>query len=279
MKKVICVLSGGSAKGAAHVGAIKALQEWNLRPSHYVGTSIGAVIGACFASGLPYDEVLRRISTLTRRDVAALSPRAVLGVFATSLLQGRTWRETIETLVPAEDFDELETPLTVTAVDGESGDLVLFGAGGRSHVALPDALYASCALPLYYPPARIDDHLYLDGGLRAVFPLDVAAQFGPDLMVGVNVGPLLYTAPPVDETPPPGLLGAHRRAMRIMMGAQSEEVIGRWTRERPEELVLVQPCIRGRAVFSLDKVVEYVEKGYRAAQRALSDWQSGQSST
>ena len=102
MKKVICVLSGGTAKGAAHVGAIKALQEWDLRPSHYVGTSIGAVVGACFASGLAYAEVLRRISTLTRRDVAALSPRAVLGVFATALFQGRPWRETIEMLVPAD---------------------------------------------------------------------------------------------------------------------------------------------------------------------------------
>ncbi len=274
MKKVICVLSGGTAKGAAHVGAIKALQEWDLRPSHYVGTSIGAVVGACFASGLAYGEVLRRISTLTRRDVAVLSPRAVLGVFATALFQGRPWRETIEMLVPASTFDELETPLTVTAVDGESGDLVLFGAGGRSGVALPDALYASCALPLYYPPARIDDRLYLDGGLRAVFPLDVAAQFDPDVLFGVNVGPLLYSAPPVDEQPAPGLLGAHRRAMRIMMGAQTEEVIGRWRRERTADLVLVQPHIRGRAAFSLHKVVEYVEKGYRAAQRALSDWRT-----
>ena len=274
MKKVICVLSGGTAKGAAHVGAIKALQEWDLRPSHYVGTSIGAVVGACFANGLAYGEVLRRISTLTRRDVAVLSPRAVLGVFATALFQGRPWRETIEMLVPARTFDELETPLTVTAVDGESGDLVLFGAGGRSDVALPEALYASCALPLYYPPARIDGRLYLDGGLRAVFPLDVAAQFDPDVLFGVNVGPLLYSAPPVDEQPAPGLLGAHRRAMRIMMGAQTEEVIGRWRREPTADLVLVQPHIRGRAAFSLHKVVEYVEKGYRAAQRALSDWRT-----
>ncbi len=274
MTKIVCVLSGGSAKGAAHVGAIKALYEWDLRPAHYVGTSIGAVMGACFASGLAYEEILRRISTLTRGDVAVLSPAALLGVFAKSLFRGRPWRETIETLVPASTFAELETPLTVTAVDGESGDLVLFGAGGRSHVPLHDALYASCALPLYYPPALIDGRIYVDGGLRAVFPLDVAAQFDPDVLFGVNVGPLLYSAPPVDEHPPPGLLGAHRRAMRIMMGAQTEEVIGRWTRERSNGLVMVQPCIRGRAVFSLDRVVEYVEKGYRAAQRALADWQS-----
>jgi NTE family protein len=217
---------------------------------------------------------LRRISTLTRGDVAVLSPAALLGVFAKSLFKGSAWRETIEALVPASTFEELETPLTVTAVDGDSGELVLFGTGGRSDVPLHDALYASCALPLYYPPARIDDRTYVDGGLRAVFPLDVAGLFDPDLVFGVNVGPLLYTAPPVDEPHPPGLLGAHRRAMRIMMGVQSEEVIERWTRERPRDFVMVQPCIRGRAVFSLERFVEYVEKGYRAAHRALADWHS-----
>ena len=136
MKKIVCVLSGGSAKGAAHVGAVKALYEWDLRPAHYVGTSIGGVMGACFACGLPYEEVLRRISTLTRGDVAVLSPAALLGVFAKSLFRGRPWRETIEALVPASTFEELETPLTVTAVDGESGELVLFGAGGRLDVPL-----------------------------------------------------------------------------------------------------------------------------------------------
>ncbi len=58
------------------------------------------------------------------------------------------------------------------------------------------------------------------------------------------------------------------------MRSQTEEVIGSWRRERPADLVLVQPGIRGRAAFSLHKIVEYVEKGYRAAQRALSDWQT-----
>ncbi|MCH7473097.1 MAG: patatin-like phospholipase family protein [Gemmatimonadetes bacterium] len=178
MTRVVCVLSGGSAKGAAHVGAIRALADWELQPAHFVGTSIGAVVAASFASGLPYEEVLRRITTLSRRDFAALSPHALLGPFASHLFQDGVWREAVEMLVPARGFDDLQTPLTVTAVDAQSGDLVLFGAGGRSRVPLVDALCASCALPLYFPPVRIGDRQYLDGGVRAVFPLDVAADLG-----------------------------------------------------------------------------------------------------
>ena len=268
MTRVVCVLSGGSAKGVAHVGAIRALADWELQPAHFVGTSIGAVVAASFASGLPYEEVLRRITTLTRRDFAALSPRALLGPFASHLFQSGVWREAVEMLVPARGFDDLQTPLTVTAVDAQSGDLVLFGAGGRSRVPLVDALCASCALPLYFPPVRIGDRQYLDGGVRAVFPLDVAAQFDPDLVFGVNVGPTLSGA----NGTSPGLIGAHRRAMRIMMAAQAEEVITRWTRERRDTLVLAQPVLGGRTTFAVEGVVGYVESGYRAAYRALCEW-------
>ena len=253
---------------------MRALEEWDLKPAHYVGTSIGAVVAACFASGLPYDEVMQRILTITRRDVAQLSPRVLLGPLASHVLQDDVWRETIESLVPAQSFDELPTPLTVTAVDAGSGDLVLFGAGGRSRVPLHDALYASCALPLYFPPAKIGDRWYLDGGLRAVLPIDVAAQFEPDLLFAVNVGPLLYDSPGVDRPAGGGLIGAHRRAMRIMMAAQTEEVVARWLRDGADALVLAQPRIEGRATFATDGVVQYVEQGYRAAIRALGDWKA-----
>ena len=270
----MCVLSGGSAKGAAHIGAIKALDDWGQSPAHYVGTSIGSVIAACFASGLKYDEVVRRITSLSRRDVAAISPWTLLGPYATSLFKGSTWREAIEMLVPARRFGDLHTPLTVTAVDAASGDLTLFGDGGEDHVPLIDALYASCALPLYFPPARIGGRLYLDGGLRAVLPLDVADLFEPDLVFGVQVGPgsARAGAPSAAEADSPGLLRAHTRSMRILMSAQAQDTISRWKRERSDRLVLVEPKIEGRGVFAVDRLVGYVEQGYRAAHRALVEW-------
>lgn len=266
---MVCVLSGGGARAAAHIGAVRALHELDLAPAHYVGTSMGAVIGACFAGGLPYDEVLRRVSTVSRADVASFSPGAMLGPFGRSLLRQRPLRETIGLLVSVESFDALRAPLTVTAVDASNGDLVLFGAGGRSHVALVDALYASCALPLYYPPAVIGDREYLDGGLRAVLPLDAALMFSPDLVVAVHIGPSRRDHPIGTGWAAHGMVAAHRRALRIMMGVQAEETIRRWADEPPAAHVVVLPKVTGAGTFALERVVEYVEEGYRATYRAL----------
>jgi NTE family protein len=210
------------------------------------------------------------MTAITRKDVATFSPGVVLGPLARSLLQERPFRETLEALVPARTFAELAIPLTVTAVDAQSGDLVLFGAGGRSHVPLIDALYATCALPVYYPAAKIGDREFTDGGVRAVFPLDVAGDFGPGTVIGVNVGPSRY-----DQAQPVGLgakgiVAAHRRAMRIMMAIQIEQTIARWRDDPPVDCILVEPPVTRAGTFAIDRVIEYVEQGYRATIRALA---------
>ncbi len=275
MTRVVCALSGGGAKTAAHLGAVKALTERSLTPDHYVGTSMGAVIAACLASGLSYEQSLVRMTQVRRADVAALSSAAVLGYFSESFLREAPLRETIARLVPAERFDELDVPLTVTAVDSRNGQLVLFGAGGRERVPLVDALYASCALSVYYPAGRIGDRLYVDGGLRSVLPLDVAALFEPELLFAVNVGPSLYEEPADRKAALPPLVRTHGNALRIMMAAQIEREIARWTGEAASRnggprVVIVRPVMEGEATFAVDRVGYYVEEGYRAAVRALS---------
>ena len=266
------VLSGGGAKAAAHVGALKALAEHEITPAHYVGTSMGAVIAACYARGLTYSEVLKRITSISRRDVASFSPGMLLGPLASSLLRAEPLRATIERLIsPVQSFDKLETPLTVTTVDVKSGDLVLFGSGGRPHTPLVDALYASTALPLYYPPARIGDRDYADGGLRAVLPLDVAGRFNPDLVFAVDAGPSLNAEPPVKSSPLPPMIRAHSQAVRILMAAQTEEVIERWKNDSVPA-VIVRPPRDQEATFMVKDVVRYVEEGYRAAVHSLDQW-------
>ena len=270
--RVVCVLSGGGAKAAAQVGAHRALEERGVTPFHYVGTSMGAVVAACFASGLPYDEVLRRITSVSRRDVAGLAPGALLGFFGESLLRDTPLRETIAALVPARRFEDLMRPLTVTAVDAANGELVLFGAGGRPDVPLAEALYASCALPLYYPPGLIGDRSYVDGGLRAVLPLEVGASFEPDALFAVMVGPSMHDAPPENGAKGPGLIRAHNRAVRILMAAQTESLLARWRRDESVPTIQVQPSLDQEATFAVASASRYVEEGYRAASRALLDW-------
>ena len=270
--RVVTVLSGGGAKSAAHVGALRALQEWGLVPGHYVGTSMGAVIAACYASGLSYEAVVTRVAQVSRRDVARVSPLAVLGAFSPALLRGDPLRQTIAALVPARRFDELKIPLTVTATDAASGQLVLFGAGGWSDVSLVDALYASCALPVFYPPAQIEGRAFVDGGLRAVLPLDLVEQFDPDLIFAVNVGPSRDSTG-AEETFLPAMVRAHDVTTRIMMAEQVTETIERWRHSRVP-LILVEPEL-DQGTFAVGKALGHVEEGYRTAYRELAKWSEG----
>jgi NTE family protein len=272
LTRVIAVLSGGGAKCAAQIGALRALEEFGLQPSHFVGTSMGAVIGACFAAGLDYEEVLVRVTTVSRRDVAAVSPTLVLGPYSGGILRADSLRETIADLIPVEEFSDLEKSLTVTAVDERSGDLVLFGEGGREHVPLAEALYASCALPLYYPPGQIGDRRYVDGGLRSVLPLEVALGFDPELLFAVRTGPSLYAVPDVRSKTPP-LLKAHTNALRILMAVQTDQEIARVRSRARSRLLLVDPKLRAESTFRLDNVERFVEDGYRKAVRALSEFE------
>jgi NTE family protein len=299
--KTALVLGGGGAKALAHAGAWRALQERGAQITHIIGTSMGAVIGAALAAGSDVDELLRTARSLTAKDFAKARLVTLLkGVFAASLFEPRGLQRTIARLVPATRFDDLNVPLTVTATDFDSGELVFFGAdphpqspaprdphplsssarsgeGGRSvmraaHAVPPlqDALYASCALPLYFPPAVIDGRRLADGGLRAVLALQGAARLPVDLVVAVDVGPGFdETTPPGVRSPAPPLVRAHGDAERIMMAAQTERAIAAWPPDAPR-LVVVRAVAEREATFAVGQADRYVVAGYGATTQALS---------
>ncbi|MDP3911455.1 MAG: patatin-like phospholipase family protein [Gemmatimonadales bacterium] len=285
--KVVLVLSGGGAKALAHAGAFRALELADLVPDRIVGTSMGAVIGAALAAGMPFDQVRARSLGLSRTDVAPFDPLALVkGLFARSLIPATALRRTIKRLVPKTLFEYLKIPLTVTATDLDTGELMLFGGTGREgggeteetleeEVELLDALYASCALPLYFPPLEVGGRRFADGGLRAVLPLEAARQLEPDadLFVAVNVGPGF------DEVLPPGgpparmprIVRSHGEAIRIMMAEQTEQAVRRWKDgKQTPRLVYVRPVAEREATFAVDRIQEYVEAGYQAVRKALA---------
>jgi NTE family protein len=266
--RVAAVFSGGGAKALAHAGAFRALQQANLEPNYIVATSMGAVIGAALAAGVPFDEVRRRSLSLRRKDIAPFHPLALLkGMFARSLFPAAPLRRTIERLVPAKRFEHLKIPLAVTATDLDSGELVVFKGGMDLH----DALYASCALPLYFPPLELDGRRLADGGLRAVLPLEPARALNADLVVAVNVGPGLDEVPAPAEavTRIPGLVRAHGEAERIMMAVQAERAVADWPKDGPR-LVYVRAVAEREATFAVERLEQYVEAGYQATKRALA---------
>ncbi len=268
--RVIAVFGGGGAKSLAHAGAWKALLEANLAPSHLIGTSMGAVIAAAFAAGSTYDQVVKTALALQRKDFAAVDAWSMAkGVFAGNLFKPEPLKRTIARLVPPARFADMKIPLTVTATDLDSGELVLFGALGQD-APVVDALYASCALPLYFPPGQIDGRRLGDGGLRAVLGLPVAQRVMADLVVAVDVGPG-FDEPPVDKKAPvPPLIRAHGEAIRVMMAAQTERAIADWPKDAAR-LLVVRAVAEREATFAVGHGERYLQAGYEATKRALGD--------
>jgi NTE family protein len=270
-ERLAVVFGGGGVKAAAHAGAWRAILESGLTPRHLFGTSMGAVIAACFAAGLSYDELVARMATVTQDSVG--HPRKLLGLrglSVPSLFNPAPLRATIARLVPATSFAELKFPLTVTAVDIDTGELQLFGAGGRD-VSLVDALLASCSLPVFYPPVEIDGHRLVDGGLRAVLPLGPAAQVNADLVIAVDTGPGFdEVRVPASSMPP--LLSAHNDSTGILMAGNIQQDLALWraTPGRPP-LIYVRPKVDKNVTFRVDLAGKYAEEGYRATKASLAE--------
>lgn len=273
--RVVAVFSGGGAKAAAHVGAAQALSEAGLAPDHYVGTSFGAVIAAALASGTGIDDLIHQLLHPASQSVVSLDWISFAkGFFADHLLKSAPLQDLIARLVPARRFEDLKVPLLVTATDLDSGELVLFGGQGtwERGVGLHQALYASCALPLYYSPAVIDGRRFGDGGLRAVLPLGPVQAVPADLVVAVHVGPGFDEGAPrtkINPLMPPPFVRAHGTSERIMMAAQVEAAIGAWPRDAAR-LLVVRAVAEREATFAVDRLQRYYEAGYRKTKEVLA---------
>jgi NTE family protein len=249
------------------------LVEAGLAPAHYVATSFGAVMAAALAAGASAAELSAQLLAPPRENIAAIDPMALLkGVFSDHLIKPEPLRALIARLVPVTRFDQLKVPLTVTATDLESGALVLFGAGHDATTPLRDVLYASCALPVYFPAAVIDGRRLADGGLRAVLPLEPAKAIRADLVVAVHVGPGFdELPPPATRIPrfPPALIRVHGNSERILMASQVEHAIADWP-AGAARLVVVRAVHEREATFAVGNAKRYIEAGYEATKKAIS---------
>jgi len=193
-------------------------------------------------------------------------------MFARSLFKPEPFRQTLERLLPAERFAELRLPLSVTTTDLDSGDQVVFGAGGED-APLLDVLCATCALPLYFPPVMLQGRRLADGGLRSVVPLEVAARFPADLVVAIDVS-FGFDAPgPEGAVRTPALLKLQGEAQRALMASNTSTEHELWLRTpgRPP-LLWVRPRVRRGETFAAEQLRWYLEEGARAGTEALARW-------
>lgn len=218
------VLSGGGARGAAHIGVIEALEEMQIPIDIIVGTSMGAVIGGIYASGVPiqvikknfldlhWDEIfsynIRRNDLYYRRkldnDIFLIKnfisfSRGALHI-PYGIITGQSLYETFNSffipLQPIQDFDHLSIPFKAVATDLVSGKPVILEKGD-----LALSLLASMAVPGLISPVEMNDYLLVDGGVTCNLPIEVAKSMGAEIIIAVDVStPMATKAHIIDLT-------------------------------------------------------------------------------
>ena len=164
------------ALSIAHVGVLTALEEAGLEVGYVAGTSGGAIVGACYAAGVPLEAIAEGASTIRWRRIAGLQ-RPRLGVFSS---------ENIATFVTSQigdiSFAELRIPFRAVAVDLLTGEEMHIGEGD-----VGQAVRASCTIPGVFDPVPMEGRLLVDGGLVNRIPVDVVARMGADIVIGSDV--------------------------------------------------------------------------------------------
>ena len=263
--KVALVLGGGGLKGFAHIGVLRAFEERGIRPTVVSGTSIGALIAAAYAGGMPIDEMERRALALKKTDLFRIDHISMVTkrMLSPSLYLGKPLERLVRDIVPAGTFRDLSRTLLVNTVDLEQASQVLWGLPGLQDVLVADAVYASCALPGFFPPGSIDGRTCADGGIADNVPA-LASSHGMDAVIAVDVGSSnIARARRIRQK---GFAAIYMRAAQVMMKSLQALQLEGW---RGPPLLLVRPAVWHYNWFSFAHVRRMIDLGYEAAHDAL----------
>ena len=265
--RTVLVLGGGGMKGLAHIGVWKALEEQGVKPDAIMGCSIGALIGVCLAGGMGWRDLAALARSLRKDDIVAINRRAIFlgGVREEAVFEGAHFRDYVRSKIPVESFSEARIPVRINAVSLVSGEEVWFGTGAREDVPAADAVYASCALPIYFPPLHVDGDYLVDGGVLDVFPIRKAAAWGAERIIGVDVGADFL--PPEEGYFSRGMIAIHDRVLGLNLQRQRNACLDGW--DGPP-LTYIRPRIGHLGGWDFDRTQFFLEEGYRAAKEALA---------
>ena len=238
-------LSGGGAKGFAHLGVFKLLEECGLKPDIIVGTSVGALMGTLFADGYSADELKE---LFTGRE---FSEFAQLQLPKSGLFDSKRFRYFLKRHLRAKTFEELKIPMIVVATDLDNGESHEFSSG-----PIVEAVTASCSIPIIFSPVVINGVHYVDGGLFHNFPVSIIRD-RCERVIGVNVSPL------VPQKYKQTIFHIAERSYHYMFRANTLE-----DREMCDVLIEAEEFGMYKT-FDLENVEQIARIGYDAAIRAF----------
>lgn len=263
-RRIGLVLGGGGLKGFAHVGVLRALEELGIVPDVYGGTSIGALVAAAYLAGGSVEELAERAKALRRRHLFRINHMGMLleRMHSPSIYLEEPLRNLIAGAIPDVSFTELPKTLLVNTVDLDRGARVVWGLPGLEDVPVRDAIYASCALPGFFPPGRVGDRSCIDGGVVDNLPVSVTSQL-VDLVIAVDVGSSDQSRRSAASE---GFAGIYMRAATMMMHALQQFPLVHW---HGPPMVLIRPRVDDAHWLSFSDTEANIAEGYRSAIRAL----------
>jgi len=245
--KIGLVLSGGGMRGVAHIGAIKALGEYEIVPTHIAGTSSGAIVGAFFAKGYAWNEILeffRKLSIFSVSRYALNKP---------GFIDSEKFYLEFQQYFPEDDFSSLKIPLWITATNILNGNLQTFHQG-----PLIKPLLASASFPGVFTPVPIEDSFYVDGGVLNNFPVESIRSFC-DKVIGVYVNPFEYKAKEYFKHS----YNVLEQAYQIKNAKES------FPKFQQCDLVILPKGLRGIGMFAFKQVDQIFNLGYEEAKIQL----------
>lgn len=249
-KRVGLALSGGAARGFAHLGVIKALVENDIPIDLVAGTSAGSFAGAAFAAGMTVDQITELARSVSWAKISGVSgsPR--------SLLTNSPLGKLINKRFPVQRIEDLRIPFAAVACDLDSGKEFVF----RDEGDLATAVRASCAIPGVYSPVKHEGKFLVDGGIITAMPSETVKNLGADVVIAVDVlasGSSYFKRPKT-------LLGVMLQSALTLIKAASEA-------QHYHADVVIVPQIAHLRPDQIGKLGEFVELGERAAIEKLDE--------
>lgn len=278
--KVGLVLSGGGAKGLAHIGALKVIEEAGVRIDYIGGTSMGAIIGALYASGytadqldsifhetnfniLIQDELPRAAKTFyEKRDAEKYAITLPFDGFRVSFPSALSKGQNVYNLMSKltlhvqdkYDFSELPIPFLAVATDVETGEEVILDSG-----YLPQAISASAAIPTLFSPVLVGNRLLTDGGVVNNFPVEELRKRGAEVIIGVDVQDTLAVRKDLNSV------------FEILTQISNFRTIEDMREKITKTDVYIDPDIKPFTVMSFDRGKDIIEVGEEAAFRKMAE--------
>ena len=279
--KIGLVLSGGAARGLAHVGVLKALEEQGIHIDAIAGTSMGAVIGGLYASGYKIDELEKLALGIDWQEALSDAPARAdipfrrkqddrdflvkqklsfrddgsLGL-PLGVIQGQNLSLLLESLLAhssdIRDFDKLPIPFRAVATDIVNGEKVVFRKGH-----LPQVIRASMSIPAVFAPVEINGQLLVDGGMVDNIPVDVAREMGVDRVIVVDIGTPLRPRKQLTT-----VFDILNQSTTLMTRSNSEVQLASLT---PDD-ILIQPALSSIGATDFGRSQDIISAGYRATQ-------------